>query len=594
MSSLKILSEFRHALTILNKNDHKKLLLTVILNGLLAILDLIGVGLIGFMGSLLISGVQSRSPGDRVQSVLSFFNLGEQTLQFQIVVLGLAATAILISKTFFSIFITRKTLHFLSRKSAETTIWLFDSLIRSPYEKFSKSNTQESLYLLTAGVNSLVIGVIATSVTLAADLLLSAALVIGLFLVNVILGTTTLILFGIIGLVLFINSNKKAHKLGQSETTLSIMSNLAMLEAFSAFKENFVKNRESYYVEKIALHRNNLSKVLANKAFLPNVSKYVIEVTLILGTVVVGGTQFLLSDAQHAVASLSMFLAAGSRIAPSMLRIHQGAVVISASMGAAMSTLDFISTMEKNVRTYQSIPSTNVPFQFSLNDFEPRVVINNVSYLFPDSTFPVLSDISIEVKPYSSVALIGRSGVGKSTMMNLISGLIKPSKGNVTISGLEPDEARQKWPREISYVPQDVMIFQGSIRDNVSLGFPEGAFEDREIWEALEIARLADFVATLPGGLDHYVGEDGQGISGGQKQRLGIARAVITKPKLLLLDEVTSSLDAQTTADFENTLFSLHNRMTVVLISHKLSNPENFDQVINLDPGYSSAAASMD
>jgi ATP-binding cassette subfamily C protein len=589
-----MLSEYRRALTILNKKDHKKLLLTVVLNGFLAILDLIGVGLIGFMGSLLISGVQSKSPGDRVQSLLSFLNLGEQTLQFQIFVLGSAATAILISKTFFSIFITRKTLHYLSHKSAQTTIWLFNSLIKSPYENFSKTNTQESLYLLTAGVNSLVIGVIATSATLAADLLLSTALVIGLFFVNVTLGFTTLILFGIIGLVLFINSNTKAHKLGQSETTLSVMSNLAMLEAFSAFKENFVKNRESYYTEKITLIRNNLSKVLANKAFLPNISKYVIEVTLILGTVVVGGTQFLLSDAQYAVASLSMFLAAGSRIAPSMLRIHQGAVVISASMGAAMSTLDFISTMEKRKGTSQIISTINVPIEFSSADFEPRIELNNVSYLFPDSTFPVISDFSMEVKPYSSVALIGRSGVGKSTIMNLISGLIKPSKGRVTISGLEPDEARQRWPGEISYVPQDVVIFQGSIRHNVSLGFPEGAFDDREIWEALDTARLADFVASLPGGLDHYVGEGGQGISGGQKQRLGIARAVITKPKLLLLDEATSSLDAQTTKDFENTLFSLHNRMTVVLITHKLSSPKNFDQVISLDIESSHVADSMD
>jgi ABC-type multidrug transport system fused ATPase/permease subunit len=138
------------------------------------------------------------------------------------------------------------------------------------------------------------------------------------------------------------------------------------------------------------------------------------------------------------------------------------------------------------------------------------------------------------------------------------------------------------------------VIFQGSIRHNVSLGFPEGAFDDREIWEALDTARLADFVASLPGGLDHYFGEGVQGISGGQKQRLGIARAVITKPKLLLLDEATSSLDAQTTKDFENTLFSLHNRMTVVLITHKLSSPKNFDQVISLDIESSHVADSMD
>jgi ABC-type multidrug transport system fused ATPase/permease subunit len=196
-----------------------------------------------------------------------------------------------------------------------------------------------------------------------------------------------------------------------------------------------------------------------------------------------------------------------------------------------------------------------------------------------------LLDVNVSIESGESLAIVGPSGAGKTTFVDVLLGVLKPSSGDVRISDLEPLAAISRWPGAISYVPQDVVISNGTIRENIAMGFPIEVASDELVWDALEIAQLTEFVKSLPLGLDTPVGERGTKISGGQRQRLGIARAMFTKPKLLVLDEATSSLDGQTEADISDAIQRLKGMVTVVLIAHRLSTVRNASLVVYMTNG---------
>jgi ABC-type multidrug transport system fused ATPase/permease subunit len=212
-----------------------------------------------------------------------------------------------------------------------------------------------------------------------------------------------------------------------------------------------------------------------------------------------------------------------------------------------------------------------------------------VNFKYPKADSNALSNISIHVATGSTCAIVGPSGSGKTTLVDLLLGMFEPQSGSVFVSNETPLECISKNPGAIGYVPQDVAVFQGTIRENVALGFPIGEATDERINFALEVAQLRDFVSQLPNGIDTEVGPRGSKLSGGQRQRLGIARAMFTKPMLLLLDESTSALDAQTELAVSEAIASIPYEITTIIIAHRLSTVRKADQVIYLCEGVISA-----
>jgi ABC-type multidrug transport system fused ATPase/permease subunit len=219
------------------------------------------------------------------------------------------------------------------------------------------------------------------------------------------------------------------------------------------------------------------------------------------------------------------------------------------------------------------------------HDFNPVVKLTNVSLKYPNQENSAIEDINLSIAAGSTIAIVGSSGAGKTTLIDVLLGVLSPSAGAITISGLDPMDAILKWPGAISYVPQDVEIVNGTIRENIALGFPPDLASDEIILRALRLSNLEDFITHLPDGIDTQVGERGTKISGGQRQRLGIARALFTNPKLLVLDEATSALDGETEANVSNEIMNLHGDVTVIFIAHRLSTVRNADIVIYMDKG---------
>jgi ABC-type multidrug transport system fused ATPase/permease subunit len=302
---------------------------------------------------------------------------------------------------------------------------------------------------------------------------------------------------------------------------------------------------------------------------------------LVIGAVSIGAIQFFMQDAAHAVATLAIFLAAGSRMAPAVLRIQQGSILMKSSIGMAKPTLDLIEFLGNS----RLVENMDDEVHTKHDGFKAEIDVVNVSLTYPEKFDKALLNVSLKASQGAVIAVVGSSGAGKTTLVDVLLGILEPDSGTVQISGVTPLEAISKWPGAIAYVPQDVLVTNGSIRENVALGYPLEAATDELVNDAIRIASLAEFVATLPEGLDTNLGERGAKISGGQRQRIGIARALFTKPKLLVLDEATSALDGGTEESISSDIQKLKGSTTVVLIAHRLSTVRDADLVLYMDKG---------
>lgn len=571
----------KRSINILSKEDKKKVTLVIFLQIFLGVLDLLGVLAIGLLGALSVSGLREQNSGSRVISVLQFLKIDELSFQVQTVVVAVIAMLLLVGRTFFSIFFTRRVLFFLSRRGAKLSANIISRLLAQPLLSVQVRTTQETLYAVTNGVGVITLGILANSIVLLSDGLLLSVLAIGLFIVDPFTAIGVFILFALIGFILYHFMHTKAKSLGVESTLLSIQSNEKIVEVFSSYRESVVRNRRDYYAREIGKVRYALANANAEISFMPYVSKYVIETSVVIGALLIAAVQFIFQDATHAVATLAIFLAAGSRIAPAVMRIQQCSIQIRGSFGAATPTLDLIHSLG-DAPLLENLDDT---LDFIHSGFDSEIQISGVSLTYPNKQAPAISNINLRIASGNSVAFVGPSGAGKTTIIDVLLGVLNPDEGKVLISGLPPHLAVAKWPGAISYVPQDVVIAAGTIRQNVALGYPSEVATDELVMSALRTANLDKFVLSLPQGMDTQVGERGTNISGGQRQRLGIARAMFTRPHLLVLDEATSSLDGEAEASISDAIHALRGSTTVVMIAHRLSTLRDADLVVYVSEG---------
>jgi len=566
---------------ILPKRDRPKLLVLVILQAGIGFIDLLGVAAMGVLGALAVTGIQSQMPGDRVSQVLDLIGISEFSFQGQVAFLGLLAGVILVTRTVVSVFITRKALFFLSRRSAMITSMLVSRLLSQSLVTIQSKSTLVYSQALTSGVSSVTLGILGSVISVVADVSLLIIMLASLFVVDPLIALTSVSFFGLLGFTLYKLLNVRAYKLGYSNTKLTVATNEIITEVLETYREAVVRNRRDYYARHIGELSRSQSDVVAEMQFMPNITKYVIEAGMVVGAILIAGVQFAMQDAQHAVATLSVFMAASTRIAPAIMRLQQSLMKIKNSLGSAAPTIDLI----KLLSNLEPVQQTNDELDSMHASFKPEIEVNSVSLTYPNQSKAAVKNITLKIRSGESVAIVGPSGAGKTSLIDLILGVQPPDSGVVLISGKNPEEAVALWPGAIAYVPQEIRISNSTFRENVSLGFSQESDNDDLIWEAIEIAQLTEFVKNLPLGLSTQVGNRGTALSGGQRQRLGIARALFPKPKLLVLDEATSSLDGQTESAISKAINRMKGSVTLLIIAHRLSTVRNVDKVIYLDDG---------
>ena len=567
--------------TILTKRDKKLVLFVIVIQVTMGFLDLAAIAILGVLGALAVNGIESKQPGNRVGTVLNYLDLANKPFQHQVAVLAALAAFLLIARTVFSIIFSRRILYFLSRRGALISSRLISALLSQPLIFVQRRTNQEIVYAVTHGVSSITLGVLGTGVNLVSDSSLLIIIATGLFLVDPWIALGSFAVFGSIAYLLYMLLHKRAAILGQIQADLTIKSNEKILEVLNSYREAVVRNRREFYAREISVTRLELANTLAELTFMPLIGKYVVESTVVLGALTISGIQFVTSDAAHAISTLTVFLAAGSRIAPAVLRIQQSLIQLKGGLGTAKPTLELIESLDIS----EDIPSSDDVVHTFHKGFISNIKLTNVSFSYPNQSRFAIDSINLEILDGYFVAVVGPSGAGKTTLVDLLLGVLEPSSGDITISGATPREASSKWPGAIGYVPQNVMIANGSIKQNVGLGYPDSEIKDELVSHALQLAQLSTFISELKNGFDTEAGESGNKLSGGQRQRLGISRALFTHPKIIVFDEATSALDGETEANISSAIESLKGDTTVIMIAHRLSTVRKANKVIYMSKG---------
>jgi len=217
--------------------------------------------------------------------------------------------------------------------------------------------------------------------------------------------------------------------------------------------------------------------------------------------------------------------------------------------------------------------------------FADRISVEALHYRYPEAESEALKGISLEIRRGEMVGFVGRSGSGKTSLVDCILGLLTPSQGRIRVDGVDIQDNLGGWRRQIGYIPQDIYLTDDSLRRNIALGLDDGQIDEARVWAALEAAQMAEFARGLPAALETAIGERGVRLSGGQRQRIGIARAIYNNPSVLVLDEATSALDHQTEKAIVNTIGGLKGSRTIIVIAHRLTTIEDCDRVLMLDHG---------
>lgn len=380
---------------------------------------------------------------------------------------------------------------------------------------------------------------------------------------------------------------KCSVKYGEIVREIVATQNKWILQTFAGIKEIKVRNLEGFFLGKCRKTYNEYAFNQRKQDFAESVPKPIMESVCICGLLIVLCLRILKGeDIKTFVPTLSVFVVAAFRLLPSFNRIS--GYISSILYGKAS-----IENMYKDTREYRA-DTTNREKSLLVEDVKLDmhcdIHINNLSFRYPKSQEYVLKGISLIIPNRKSVAFIGSSGAGKTTLADLLLGILIPQEGNITVGDINIFDCLNQWHTKIGYIPQTIYLMDDTIRSNIAYGVPESEIDDDRVWNVLKEAQLEEFVQGLPAGLNTEVGDRGVRLSGGQRQRIGIARALYNNPEVLILDEATSALDNETETAVMQSIDSLHGSRTMVIIAHRLTTIRNCDIIYEIKNGKATIA----
>jgi ABC-type bacteriocin/lantibiotic exporter with double-glycine peptidase domain len=572
-------------LSLLKTKDRIKVYLFIGTQLLASVLDTVGILLIGVVASLAFSINSKISISNSLDSILGVFGISDLDALQLLPIVGAGVALLLLIRTALSLAISFVTYRFLAKKGTEVSEEFISKLFFAPFWWVRTQGVNDLSFALTQGVQYSIIGVLGQYIILMSEICFLLLLMGILLWVNFLMAVVAALFFFVFGSAVYLSAGRQISYLAQLSTEKVVDGNQQIQNSVSLFREIFTISKQVAFIREFKNSREDSGYSFAKLNWIQLVPKFSVEIAVVLGAFFLALTSTLTVGFESAVSDLAIFLAATSRLAPSVLRLQQSLITARSFAGQSFKSFYFFDQLsEVSVNNANEKPHQSLNFSANRRDI-PKVSLSNACYKFRDSDSLMLEAITFDIQPGETVALVGGSGSGKSTICDLILGLLTPTIGTVLIDGMPSNEFVRKNPGCISYLPQETCLLPGTIHDNISLGIQSSAESLVDVHDAIERAHLTEFVNSLPKGINQSIGTKGLTLSGGQKQRIGLARALFVKPKLLILDEPTSSLDTETEDVILSNLQILHGSCSILIIAHRLSTLKFVDRIIYLEKG---------
>lgn len=546
----------------------------------LAVLDMAGV-------AAMIPLMQLVTAGEPQGAVLEWVAtwVGSRELSALIPVIAGFVVIVFIVKSVGSLMFRWWLLGRTTKITALASTELFNGYVLAPYATHrtrSVSTVYRNINDATVQASSVLLAV----VTLSTDVLMLVAIMAVLAVAAPLVTLFAVVLFG--GIVMGVQRLLRARQLriGEELAEASLASWQYLMPGIDGFRETRLTASASSFVTGFRQSRLRRAQAAREMSFLSDVPRYLLEVAFILAVVGVAGIMFLTGDADQVITILGLFATASMRALPTMNRVSAGLATIRTGQAGLRIMIDALDELDAEGRHDEAVASSE--------PYTGDIVLRDVTFRYADAPDPVLTDVSLTITENQTTAFTGGSGAGKSTVIDLVLGLLHPTSGTITSGGRSINDDPAAWYRGLGVVPQDVFLLNASITENIAFGVAAADVDTERVREVAAQARLTEMIAELPEGYDTVVGDRGVRLSGGQRQRIGLARALYRRPRVLVLDEATSALDNATEHEISQTLHALQGTVTIVIVAHRLSTVRAADHLVHLRHGRVSATGTFD
>lgn len=582
MNKLKSVKEICHKYSFILTTSQKRWGVVVIIMTLFgAICETLGVSIILPLVQVMIEPQQLRE-NTLIAPWIKRMNLNTDVALIWIV--GIVVILVYLAKNLFLLLLSYARVKYACKVQRELSVEMLNSYMKRGYVFFLNAGTGELMRGMMSSIANTYTGLYQIF-KFFAEAMTIAFICVYIMISDVAMAVCVIVLAGICLIVVVFGCQKWVKRCGEIYYKYTGLINQALIQTFQSIKEILVMRRQEYFIDSYKSRYQKQQQGFIGQTVAAESPAYIIEAICVGGLIVAVCIKAISADnAATLVPQLASFAVAAFRILPSLGRISNNFNQFMFCLPGINDTYDNLKEVRENRVTIEW-QQKNQKITVNKRGFQDKISVQNISWKYPGTGNNVLENVSIDIRKGQAVALVGKSGAGKTTLADVILGLLLPQSGCVKIDGVNIEEIPEERSKLVGFVPQNVNLLDDTVRRNIAFGIKDEEIDDELVWKALEQAQLRDVIEESVNGLDTEIGERGIRFSGGQRQRFAIARALYNDPDILILDEATSALDTETETAVMEAIDALQGQKTLIIIAHRLTTIRNCDVIYEIGDG---------